>query len=94
MVPSAGITYQASFIRKKTILPKYWMYFQLGLNYFYFNQSFLGVHQRIGVRLTESLTFDIKLEQAFNSYYSKSGNGLYNINFDNLNYGAQISYAF
>ena len=94
IVPSAGITYQASFIRKKTILPKYWMYFQLGLNYFYFNQSFLGVHQRIGVRLTESLTFDIKLEQAFNSYYSKSGNGLYNINFDNLNYGAQISYAF
>jgi hypothetical protein len=68
IVPSGGITYQASFLRKQTILPNYWMYFQLGLNYFYFNQSFLGVHQRLGVRLTESLTFDIKLEQTFNNY--------------------------
>lgn len=94
IVPSGGITYQASFLRKQTILPNYWMYFQLGLNYFYFNQSFLGVHQRLGVRLTESLTFDIKLEQTFNNYTSRSSNGLYQINLDNLNYGAQISYAF
>lgn len=93
-IPSAGITYQGSFIRKQTILPKYWMYFQLGLNYMYYNNSFLGVHQRIGVRLTESLTFDLKLEQAFNNIDSRSVNGMYKLNLDNLNYGAQISYAF
>jgi len=93
-IPSAGITYQRSFARKKTILPNYWMYFQLGLNYMYYNKSFLGVHQRIGVRLTESLKFDLKLEQAFDNIDSRSGNGMYKLNLDNLNYGAQISYEF
>jgi hypothetical protein len=93
-IPSGGIAYQASFLRKNTILPKYWMNFQLGLNYFYYKKSFLGFHQRLGIRLTESLNFDFKLEQSFNNFPSQSKNGLYNINLDNLNYGAQISFIF
>ncbi len=93
-IPSAGIAYQASFLRKNTILPKYWFNFQLGLNYFYYKKSFMGVHQRLGIRLTESLNFDFKLEQTFNNFPSESKDGFYKINLDNLNYGAQITFVF
>lgn len=93
IIPSIGLNYRVSFLPKKSIIPEYWLSFQLGVNYYNYNKSFLGMEQSFMVHLSDKMQWGIKIEQAFAEFDSYA-NGRYIVNLDNINYATQINITF
>jgi hypothetical protein len=93
VIPSVGITYKFHFLPKKSVIPNYWMGFQLGLNYFNYNQPFAGMEQLISLNVSPRMQFGFRLEQTFSEFDSYA-NDLYIVKLDNINYALQVSFTF
>ncbi len=95
MMPNIGMMYQTYFKRKPTILPNYWGFVQFGVNYMYHReQGLVGFHQKIGINLTENIAVDFRFEQFLKGYNSISNNEKYDLLFDNVTYGINVSLMF
>jgi len=95
IMPNIGMMYQTHFKRKPTILPNYWGFVQFGVNYMYHReQGLVGFHQKIGVNLTENIAVDFRFEQFLKGYTSLSNNEKYDLLFDNVTYGFNVSLSF
>jgi len=93
-IPSVGITYKAHFLKKKTVIPSYWMGFQLGLNYFNYNQSFIGLEQLVSFHVSNRMQLGLRLEQTLSEFDSYANDSQYEVKLDNINYALQISIHF
>ncbi len=93
-IPSVGIAYKAHFLKKKTVIPSYWMGFQLGLNYFNYNQSFIGLEQLLSVHVSNRMQLGLRLEQTLSEFDSYANDSQFEVKLDNINYAVQISIHF
>jgi hypothetical protein len=93
-IPSVGITYKAHFLKKKTVIPSYWMGFQLGLNYFNYNQSFMGLEQLVSFHVSNRMQLGLRLEQTLSEFDSYANEDQFEVKLDNINYALQISIHF
>lgn len=93
-IPSLGLVYKYNFLKKKSMIPSHWLGFQFGLNYFNYNQSFLGLEQALYVHLSKKMQIGIRLEQTFSEFDSYANDSKYIVKLDNNNYAIQISFAF
>jgi len=94
IIPSFGINYKAHFLRKKSVIPSYWMGFQLGLNYFKYNRSFIGIEQILSFHVSNQMQLGLRLEQMFSEFDSYANDSQYEVKLDNINYALQISIHF
>ena len=69
------------------------MGFQLGLNYFNYNQPFAGMEQLISLNVSPRMQLGFRMEQTFSEFDSYS-NDLYIVKLDNINYALQVSFTF
>jgi hypothetical protein len=90
-IPSVGISYKAHFLKKKTVIPSYWMGFQFGLNYFNYNQSFIGLEQLVTFHVSNRMQLGFRLEQTLSEFDSFANDSQYEVKLDNINYALQIS---
>ena len=93
-IPSLGLIYKYNFLKKKTVIPSHWLGFQFGLNYFNYNQSFLGFEQALYFHVSKKMQIGIRLEQTFSEFDSYANDSKYIVKLDNNNYAIQISFAF
>ena len=93
-IPSVGIMYRVHFLKKKSVIPKYWMSFQGGLNYFNYNQSFLGLEQTLSVHLSNVMRLGVRMEQTLSNFDSYANDSKYEVKLDNINYAVQLSIHF
>jgi hypothetical protein len=93
IIPSVGIAYKFHFLPKKSVIPNYWMGFQLGLNYFNYNQPFAGMEQVVSLNVSPRMQIGFRVEQTFSEFDSYA-NDLYIVKLDNINYALQLSFTF